>query len=347
MKKLKYQIEFVRDFLKKERGITLLDENYIGSHVPIRCQCDTCQYKWSARFSNLKFGQGCPPCGKERAANSHRNSPEDIRKIFLSKSIVPLNLENYKTSKSEILCKCQKCQYEWVSNYSRIALEHKGCPNCKRYTLSLKRTLPIEVVKQELELRNIRLQGSYISAKSPLKCQCQKCGYEWVSCGLNNIKNFQVSCQNCSHLSFLSEKMCRIIMENIFGGKFGKHYIPGIGLHKKGLELDGYNKPLRLAFEHNGPQHYSPKIYGLSTESAPRKFEIQVKNDQLKKEWCVHNNITLIIFRELGKCTIQSNIISTIKTQLIQQDYPLPPNIDFYVPNFKEIKEQIIKRCSS
>lgn len=206
MKKTKYQIEFVRRFLKDERHITLLSPEYIGSHISLRCHCDVCNHEWDAQFSNLKFGQGCPKCGKIKAANKHRVSTKKIHSLFLSKNIIPLNLEKYQTAKTPLLCKCKKCGYEWLTNYSRIVLENKGCPNCKRYVLSLKNTLPLETVTKRLEATGIILKSPYISATTPIKCECKKCGYEWMSSGFANIINCQSSCQNCNHLSFLSEK---------------------------------------------------------------------------------------------------------------------------------------------
>lgn len=344
MKKLKYQLEFVTSYLK-EKNISVISENYISSKVPICCKCDICNTEWKAQFSNLKFGQGCPSCSRIRASNKHRKSIPELIELFKNKNVIPLNIETYQHAKTNILSKCKICQFEWNTTYSRLILENKGCPNCKNLKLSKTKTLSIEDVKLRLESHNIILNGIYINSTTPLKCKCKKCEHEWISSGLNYIENTNATCQNCNNLKFLSEKICRLILEDIFNVKFSKIYLPIPSIKGSKLELDGYNDELKIAFEHNGPQHYYPKWYGKSNKNINYKFEIQCKNDILKQEWCKNNNIALIIFRDLGKYTTEKNIISKIKDCLLENNKQLPPSIDTYVPDFYKIKSKIIENC--
>ena len=60
----------------------------------------------------------------------------------------------------------------------------------------------------------------------------------------------------------------------------------------KNLELDGYNKSLNLAFEYQGAQHYNFTPYFHKTQE---HFADQVYRDQLKKEICEQQGITLIV----------------------------------------------------
>ena len=57
-------------------------------------------------------------------------------------------------------------------------------------------------------------------------------------------------CPNCS--SFRSEKIVRKTFKDLFGEEFPKRRPKVL----KGLELDGYNKSHKLAFEFNGYQNY-------------------------------------------------------------------------------------------
>jgi hypothetical protein len=167
------------------------------------------------------------------------------------------------------------------------------------------------------------------------------CGYTWKSGGLNYIKTFNATCQNCSNKKFSSEKICRYIFENTFKEKFIKTHIPVYGIGGGKLELDGYCEKLKLAFEHNGPQHYQPKIYGVKNEeNIQKKFLIQIKNDQIKKDWCDKNGITLIIIKELGKYTKEKTLHKIIKFQC--PNNILPSNFDNIKFNFKKIKKEII-----
>lgn len=338
---VKYTLEFVRNFLKQERNISLIDTEYHNGRTPIKCECNVCGYIWGAIFANIKHKQGCPKCGRIKIYDKHRKKQSDLLVLFLQKNIIPLNIEDYRNAKTPILCKCQKCNWEWETNYSRIILENKGCPGCKRKTLHNQQILSVDEVQTRLDKQNIFLNGIYFNATTPIQCKCKNCKFEWTYCNLNNLINNNVFCPNCSNISFLSEKICRFILENIFDAKFPKYKMLAYGIGGGKLELDGYNDKLKIAFEHNGPQHYSPKWYGKSNENLTKKFNIQCQNDKIKYNWCKSNGIILIIFRDLGKYTTETNFIKILKQQLITHNYLPPSKLETYIPDFKSIKEYI------
>ena len=84
-------------------------------------------------------------------------------------------------------------------------------------------------------------------------------------------------CPLCSEGKW--EKLARFYFENIFSAKFPKRK-PSWLYEYTGhiLELDGYNSKLKIAFELNGPQHYS-SIYG-----AEKYYKQQQKFQRLQKE---------------------------------------------------------------
>lgn len=58
------------------------------------------------------------------------------------------------------------------------------------------------------------------------------------------------------------------------------------------MELDGFNKRLKIAFEYNGPQHYKfIKHYHKTFQS----FVDQLTRDEIKKDLCDKKDIILII----------------------------------------------------
>jgi len=61
---------------------------------------------------------------------------------------------------------------------------------------------------------------------------------------------------------------------------------------KRNLELDGYNKKLKLAFEYNGIQHYkfTPKFH-----KSIQDLEKQQERDRLKQQLCKKHGIKLIV----------------------------------------------------
>lgn len=91
-----------------------------------------------------------------------------------------------------------------------------------------------------------------------------------------------------------NEERCREIFQEIFNQPFPKIRPDFLKNKKSGknLELDGYNKDLKLAFEYQGAQHYNFTPYFHKTQE---HFADQVYRDKLKKEICDQQGITLIV----------------------------------------------------
>jgi len=338
MKKIKFQINFVKDFLLS-KNIILLDTEYIKSSIPLNLQCKNCNHKWKNCFSNIKCSnQGCRRCYHKTTGGELRLPIEIVRKKCLENNIILLE-QNYTNAHTKMLCRCSVCNHEWYPTYSNIS-QGKGCPNCKNLSLSKNKRLSQSEVKTFLDSKNIELLDVYIDSKTPILCKCKKCNYVWRAGGLNYIKTFDATCQNCDNQKLLSERTCRYIFESIFKEKFIKTHINVYGIGGGKLELDGYCEKLKLAFEHNGPQHYKPKIYGVNNEeNLQDKFLIQTQNDKIKKEWCKKNGITLIVIKELGKYTKEKTLHKIIKTQCSPNI--LPSNFDTITFNFKKIKKEL------
>jgi len=107
-------------------------------------------------------------------------------------------------------------------------------------------------------------------------------------------------CPNLILASFSGEKkwkmqtISKIILEILTHKKFDsvrpewlKNPLTG-----RNLELDCFNLELRLAMEYNGKQHYE---YTSHFHSSEDKFVQQVVRDEIKKDLCDENRVTLII----------------------------------------------------
>lgn len=338
MKKIKFQIQFVKEFLLS-KNILLLDNEYTNNRTPLNLQCKCCNHIWQNRFNNIRnSNQGCPKCSIQKLSDKLKLSIENVKIKCLRHNITVLDNE-YINAHTKILCKCNICNHEWNPTYSNIS-QGKGCPSCQKINQSKNKRLSQSEVKEFLNLKNIELLDVYIDSKTPILCKCNKCDYVWKSGGLNYIKTFNATCQNCNNQKLLSERICRYIFEFVFKEKFIKTHIDVNGVGGGKLELDGYCEKLNLAFEHNGPQHYKPKIYGVKTkENIQKKFLIQIQNDQIKKEWCNKNGITLIVIKELGKYTKEKDLHHIIKTQCPSNLLPVEfNNIQF---DFKKIRKEL------
>ena len=92
---------------------------------------------------------------------------------------------------------------------------------------------------------------------------------------------------------FIREERCRRIFENILGEKF-PNVRPSWLLNKETgcrLELDGYCKKLKLAFEYDGIQHHK---YPNPLHRDLSDFHRQKKGDQIKNRRCKSHKVILI-----------------------------------------------------
>lgn len=143
-------------------------------------------------------------------------------------------------------------------------------------------------------------------------------------------------CRDCS--TGLYERICRAHFESIFGVKFPnvRNLDWLINEHGNHIELDGYNKELRIAFEHQGRHHYK--------ENAFFKKPLY---DAIKKELCKKNNVKLICIPELFTYVKIKDLLDFLKKEFAKNNISFDESISFddidlknaYAPEyFKELK---------
>lgn len=133
---------------------------------------------------------------------------------------------------------------------------------------------------------------------------------------------------------FLTGSTSEAITKQCFEYLFGQPFIKtrSIIKSKRGtkLELDGFCKELKIAFEYQGQHHYSPKVFVSSknTEKQQKAFN-QIKTlDEDKKIACEQENITLICIPFFVKCVNSFEYISHV-LRVIQEH----PRYETYLKN--------------
>jgi len=170
------------------------------------------------------------------------------------------------------------------------------------------------------ELKNISISRGgdclgYENKRFVFKC---KFNHEWKA------KYYPIKegtwCPECS--SGLYERITRYYFETLFDNKFPSIRPKWLRSPKTGrvLELDGYCEKLKLAFEHNGFQHYKKYM-------SANLHDIQYR-DNIKKEICKLNGITLIVIPELFTMTELKDLKNEIKKQCMEQEFIIPNNYD-------------------
>ena len=90
------------------------------------------------------------------------------------------------------------------------------------------------------------------------------------------------------------------------------------------MELDGYNKKLKIAFEHQGEQHYEPNFFNETKGNLKQRK----KDDFSKKLKCRHNGVALMIVPEVGSQLKVENLETFVRAWASKNFPELKLNID-------------------
>jgi len=169
------------------------------------------------------------------------------------------------------------------------------------------------------------LSLEYVNSGSQLIWECHR-NHTWKT-SAESIKSGRW-CPYCN--KSISEEICRVYFETLFNEKFIR-VRPKWLLGSKGcpLELDGYCGALNMAFEHNGPQHYSVSNYRYS--------EKIVENDLIKISVLNKMNIKIIIIPDLFSSVKLKNLRSFIKNECIKLGIGIPLDFDSKPININSI----------
>lgn len=218
----------------------------------------------------------------------------------------------YLGNEKPIECECIKCHYRWITLPKVLITNGSGCPQCgleKRKNIRRKSTQEF-IFELQLVNPNIKVIGEYINTHTPIKCQCLIDGNIWYAYPAN-LLNRSAGCPRCN-LSLHESEMISILIDLKFNviSQYTIHDCKYI----KNLRFDAFDVGRNIAFEYNGEQHYSPIDFaGKGEEWAKNEFALTQKRDEAKKEYCLKNNILLIIIPFWEQKHMKDYIISKLE----------------------------------
>ncbi len=308
----------IKDMQKiaEEKGGKCLSEKYINVHHKLIWQCKK-EHIWKAIPSNVKKGHWCPKCAIKRITNNQKSSIEEMYKLAENQDGKCLS-KKYVNARSKLTWECKE-GHIWRTKPDHIMSGH-WCPKCA----GIER-LSIEDMHKLAENKDGEcISKNYINAQTKLKWRC-KDSHIWETTP-NKIKSGRW-CPICSE--GVSERICRQFFEYIFNKKFPKKKFKWL-VNKEGnqMELDGYNRELKLGFEYQGRQHY---IFIPHFHHNKETFKKRLEDDRLKKELSKLKGINLIeVPYTIDYDKMQDFIISQCKMRNINI-----PNIESKI-DFKE-----------
>ena len=290
--------------IAKSNGGKCLSKKYVNSSIKLLWECKY-GHQWHATPTKIKNKkQWCPKCyGRQKLTieDMHETAKEFNGKCLSTK---------YVNSQTKLEWQCSE-NHKWKANPGDVRNGH-WCPYCAG-----KARGTIEEMQNIAQERGGEcLSTIYKNRKTKLKWECN-CGHIWMAIPYTIIRGSW--CPECGQ--GLGERIARSAMEQLFDTGF-PHAYPKWLKPKNGnqLELDGYNEELKLAFEHNGIQHYEIDGYFIKTKSQLNKRK---RIDQFKVDTCKQNGVALIVFPPIPDSLHVNQIPSFIIDQLTVNKYPI------------------------
>ncbi|MCK4614147.1 MAG: hypothetical protein KAU14_05020, partial [Thermoplasmata archaeon] len=250
----------------------------VNAHTKLKWRCSE-GHEWENTPGHIKSGQWCPYCA------GRYQTIEEMLEIAKERGGECLSKE-YVNSASNLRWRCS-IGHEWEATPDNVK-RGTWCPYCAIKIRADKQRDTIENMRKIVQSRcGECLSKKYVNDSTKLRWRCSE-GHEWEA-SPNYIKK-GVWCPICSQ--GVSERICCATFEKIFKEKFPKKRPKWLINPETGklLELDGYCKKLRIAFEFHGEQHYREIEFFHTT----RSFKEQQRIDQLKRKLCGDHGVKLI-----------------------------------------------------
>ena len=249
---------------------------YINTATKIDCRCKQCGEMWSPIANNLLRGKShCPKCSKRNATTQTSMTHDEFIKRVSEKNPSVAVIGHYETTKAKILCRCKKCENEWMATGDSL-LSGRGCRKCAYSQNKENMRLTQEEFTNKLKYvnNNIIALDEYSGSYVPITFKCLICGNEWKT------KPHYVlvgnGCPECVHVSTSYVEQFLLIA---FRHVLGETEVLSRDKSKIGKELDIYLPSYNLAIEPGAWAFHKTKR----------------KADELKIKLCEDQGIKLIV----------------------------------------------------
>jgi hypothetical protein len=300
---ISHTIEDMRKFANEYGGLCL-EKSYINNQTKMRWQCSeghvsvATYSELQIRIKKRKEETKNLPC---KACNLDKQSPntktiEDMHKFakeYGSKCLESTYIDN----KTKMRWQCSEghivhSTYNALQNNIRKRKKYikniscKICHEMNRYT--------IKDLQEFAETKNGNcLSKEYKSYEEKILWQC--CNKHIWPATWDHVKNSGSWCPTCAKIYHLTENKVRICFESFLGKKFpSKWGIIKNPITGNKLELDGYCKKLKIAFEYQGEHHYKKTNY------CKTPLLIIQERDIYKQEACKKLGIKLYVIENLN-----------------------------------------------
>lgn len=280
---------------------------YKDSKSPVSIKCNKCGNIFKQSPNSHLRGQGCPKCAVQKIQDKVSYTQEE----WINKAIL---VHNNKYDYSKVIYKgsgekvCIVCPIH--GEFLQKAASHlfgSGCPECAKLRQGPTSKTTEQFIEDAKKVHGDKYDYSktiYTNNITAVTIICPKHGEFQQKPSIHLRGSGCPKCKSSKKELFIKE-----LLENL---NIDFRYQKKITYQKLNMRVDFYlelnNK--KLIIEYNGEQHYkSIKFFGGDAQ-----FEKQQRRDQLLREYCNINNITLI---EIKYTSSKDEITNFIKN-LIQ-----------------------------
>lgn len=171
-----------------------------------KCSKDGCGHMWETTLNSITstkndvgewVGSGCPKC-----AGIIPLSIEEAHRRLEGRDIRMLEYGGNTTAHAMFECLNTGCGRVWVTSYSNVDFNKRGCPSCYG-----NEAVTVDEVLHRLEGRQIELleYAGRAGAHSRLRCMKEGCGYEWQAT-IRDVCNGGKGCPSCADYGFNPSK---------------------------------------------------------------------------------------------------------------------------------------------
>jgi len=264
--------------LARSRGGECLSNDYVNNSTPLRWKCGTCAHEWAATESSIRQGSWCPKCVGRLMP---KEALQELQRLASRKGGNCL-AERYLGARTKHRWRCAD-GHEWdAAPYSiRAGTWCKKCAGNDQLTLG-------DMQETARKMGGECLSSEYTNSGQQFHWRCAE-GHKWFAVGYHVRAGHW--CPTCSAGN--SERICKDIFEQMFGKPFLK-VKPVWLLNDRGkrMELDGYCKELRVAFEYHGVQHYRHIDHFHRKDKSLEQRQI---DDKRKEKLCREHGIHLLV----------------------------------------------------
>lgn len=335
----KYTVEDMQKLAQSREGACLSTE-FKSVVKKLTWQCAK-GHTWETTPHKIRLGSWCPICAVISRAEKRKTHTIEAIEVFAVNKGGRCLSQVFVNVKQNLLWECAE-GHQWQANTDNVVNGGKWCPVCAG-----RREKPLEDMQKLAAQRGGKcLSTSYESVNKKLLWECQE-GHQWKTIPSVILRGGW--CPNCS--SGLGERICREFFEQLLGHPFKKsrpQWLRTPNGHQ--MELDGYCPELKLAFEHQGLQHYQQIKH--FDPSGTKLLKVQAR-DQHKRDLCQANGVILIEVPSILDVLSIVEVKSFILDKLLKNGISLPFGIEqkevdlqaVYCPNrLRELQAIAVKR---